>query len=112
MCPSTAYRYSNTFHMLEEDFGTLPCWVGLEPQPVYDGILCGPGVMHDFIQLPTSGSTVNTCSGSGMIKVPCAHPQHMKVIKYLSYVGRGCGIHSMLGKSLNHCTMTATVAQQ
>ena len=40
---------------------------------------------------------------------PCAHPQHMKVFKHLSCVGRGCGIPSILGKSLNHCTMVSFV---
>ena len=29
---------------------------------------------------------------------PCAHPQHMKVFKHLSYVGRGCGIPSIFGE--------------
>jgi hypothetical protein len=47
-----------------------------------------------------------------MMKVPCAHPQQMKVVKYLAYVGRGCGIDSMLVKTLNHCTITSFVTQQ
>jgi hypothetical protein len=52
---------------------------------------------------------VNTCGGNFMIMDPCAHPQHMKVFKHLSYVGRGGGFPSILGKSLNHCTMVSFV---
>jgi hypothetical protein len=43
---------------------------------------------------------------------PYAHPQHMKVVKHLSFVEQECGNHSMLGTSLNNCTMTSFETQQ
>jgi len=36
----------------------------------------------------------------------------MKVVKYLSYVERGCGNYSMMAKSLGHCKMVLFVGQQ
>jgi hypothetical protein len=38
----------------------------------------------------------------GLMMASYAHPQHMKVVNHLAYVGRGCGNHSMLGWSLSH----------
>jgi hypothetical protein len=35
---------------------------------------------------------------------PCAHPQHMKVLKHFIYIQYGCGMQSAVVYSLNHDT--------
>ncbi len=37
---------------------------------------------------------------------PYAHPQHIKVLKYIVYIQYGCGIQSEASFSLNHDTTT------
>ena len=61
---------------------------------------------------PTSQIWANKCGGSCMMMDPYPHPQHMKVIKHLSYVWRGFGNHSMWVWSLNQCTITIYSANQ
>ncbi len=36
---------------------------------------------------------------------PCAHPQHMKVLKHFLYIQYGCGMQSVVVYSLNHDTI-------
>ena len=48
------------------------------------------------------------CSSSD----PYPHPQHMKVVKHLSYVWRGCVNHSMWVWSLKQCTSGSFSAKQ
>ena len=38
---------------------------------------------------------------------PCAHPQHMKVLKHFLYIQYGCGMQSVVVYSLNHDTITS-----
>ena len=52
------------------------------------------------------------CWYNGMMMDPYPHPQHMKVVKQLSYVWSGCGNHSMWVWSLNHCTRASFSAKQ
>jgi hypothetical protein len=38
---------------------------------------------------------------------PYAHPQHIIVVKHFVYIQYGCGMHSLVGLSLNHETTSS-----
>ena len=47
-----------------------------------------------------------------MMMDPSAHPQQMKVVQHLVYVGSGCGDYPMLVKCLNLCILVSCAAKQ
>jgi len=77
-------------------FGTSTNGYGLHFAPHSD-----PGFQ------PTSQIWADNYGGNGMMMDPYPHPQHMKVVKHLSYNWRGGGNHSMWIWSLNQGTVAS-----
>ena len=61
---------------------------------------------------PTSQIWTGQCGVNGMMTDPYTHPQHMKVVKPLAYVWRGCENHTMWLWSPNHCTKASFSTKQ
>jgi hypothetical protein len=79
-------------------------WMGMEPQPLHNGMVCSPAVTQAFSQLSKSGSTRAMVKGCQWFHMP----NHCNLI---------CAPHWCAGSfgwvwSLNHCIMVWFVAQQ
>ena len=94
ICPSTAYEHCQPPCICWEEIWE-PFQVGFEPQPLHNGVNCRPAVNHIISE--DSQIWDNSSGGNGQNMAPYAHPQHMKVVKHLSYVERRYCNHSMLG---------------
>ena len=77
--------------MFGVDGGTIPC--GFGASTTAQGLHSAPSSDQGFRY--TSQIWTNQCGGKGMVMDPYPLPQHMKVVKQLSYVWSGCGNHSM-----------------
>ena len=71
-----------------------------------------PGFQPTFKSLTHQCGGDGNGNGNGMMTDPYPHPQHMKVVKHLSYVWRGCVNHSMWVWSLKQCTRGSFSAKQ
>ena len=59
-------------------------WMGMELQPLHNGMVCSPAVTQAFSFQPmTVKICVNKGGGNGLPMVPYAHPLHMKWFKHL-----------------------------
>ena len=101
--------------------------VGLETQPTNKCLITQkamwvwslnqPTVVHlvpssdQGFQL-TSQIWADMCGGYGMMMDPYPHPQHLKVVKPLSYVWSGYENHSMWVWSLKHFTRASFGVKQ
>ena len=101
-------RLSDTLHIKGLDVGTIPCGFGASTKAQGLHLLCPS---ESGFQL-TSQIWANKCGCNGMMMDPYAHPQHMKVVKHLSYDWRGWGNHSMWVWSLNQCTRASFAVPQ
>ena len=93
------WRLSNTFYMLEWDVRTIWRWVRAITTAQWGGLQPSTEIL---LLVTSQICWANTaCSGSGkhMTMDPYDHPQHMKVVNRLLYVGSGRGYedHFMLG---------------
>jgi hypothetical protein len=79
--------------MYGEEVETISC--GFEASITEQWLHLAPSSDSDQAFLLISRIQTNKCGGIGMMMVPYAHPQHMKVVKHLSYVWRGSGDHFM-----------------
>jgi len=85
------WSLSTTFqHMLGGDIGTIPCWVRASATAQWYQLQPSN---EPEIQM-TSQFLAYTCSW--LIMVSYVYPQHMKLVKNRSYVGRRYWNHSML----------------
>ena len=86
---------------------THPIWMwdgvsgGLQPQPWHHIIIWAP----PYPNFPKFGHHFHRYNS---VRVhPYAHPQHMKVLKHLTYIQYGWGMQSGVANSLNHDTTTS-----
>jgi hypothetical protein len=77
--------------MYEEEVETISC--GFEASTTEQCLHLVPSSDPGFLLI--SQIQTNKSGGDGMMMDPYAYPQHMKVVKHLSYVWRGSGDHFM-----------------
>ncbi len=55
-------------------------WMGMEPQPLHNGMVCSPAVTQAFFSQEVK-IWINKGNGNGLPMVPYAHPLHTKWFK-------------------------------
>ena len=58
-------------------------WMGMEPQPLHNGMIQSPDVTQDFS--PDVKIEVNLGDQNALMMVLYGHPLHMKWFKHLTY---------------------------
>ncbi len=88
-------------------------WMGMEPQPLHNGMVCIPAVTQTlaFSWLPKQ-IWDNKGNGNGLPMVPYAHPLHMKWFIHIICAPHWCACSFGWLWSLKHCIMVWFVAQQ